>query len=52
MAFAEYEEMSDKHEYISDIKTTLKDKKSIAKTLAVYSAFTEGYNSLVALQSC
>jgi ribonucleoside-diphosphate reductase beta chain len=41
-AFAEYEEMSDKHEYISDIKTTLKDKKSIAKTLAVYSAFTEG----------
>ena len=41
-AFAEYEEMADKHEYISDIKTTMKDKKSIAKTLAVYSAFTEG----------
>ena len=41
-AFAEYEEMADKHKYISDIKTTLKDKRSIAKTLAVYSAFTEG----------
>ena len=41
-AFSEYEEMADKHEYISDIKTTMKDKKSIAKTLAVYSAFTEG----------
>ena len=41
-AFAEYEQMADKHEYISDIKTTMKDKKSIAKTLAVYSAFTEG----------
>ena len=41
-AFAEYEEMSDKHEYINDIKTTRQDKKSIAKTLAVYSAFTEG----------
>ena len=41
-AFAEYEEMADKHKYISDIKTTMKDKKSIAKTLAVYSAFTEG----------
>jgi ribonucleoside-diphosphate reductase beta chain len=41
-AFAEYEEMSDKHEYISGIKTTKKDKRSIAKTLAVYSAFTEG----------
>ena len=41
-AFAEYEEMADKHKYISDIKTTLKDKRSIAKTLAVYSAFTVG----------
>ena len=41
-AFAEYEEMADKHEYVHNIKTTKKDKKSIAKTLAVYSAFTEG----------
>ena len=41
-AFAEYEEMSDKHDYIKDFKPTLKDKRSIAKTLAVYSAFTEG----------
>ena len=41
-AFSEYEEMSDKHDYISNLKTTRRDKESIAKTLAVYSAFTEG----------
>ena len=41
-AFAEYEEMSNKHEYISELKTVRSDKRSIAKTLAVYSAFTEG----------
>jgi ribonucleoside-diphosphate reductase beta chain len=41
-AFSEYEEMADKHEYVHKIKTTKSDKKSIAKTLAVYSAFTEG----------
>jgi len=41
-AFSEYEEMSNKHEYIHNIKTTKTDKESIAKTLAVYSAFTEG----------
>ena len=41
-AFSEYEEMSDKHDYIKDFKPTLKDKRSIALTLAVYSAFTEG----------
>ena len=41
-AFAEYEEMSNKHKYVTDFKPTRKDKKSIAKTLAVYSAFTEG----------
>jgi ribonucleoside-diphosphate reductase beta chain len=41
-AFSEYEEMADKHEYVHNIKTIKKDKKSIAKTLAVYSAFTEG----------
>ena len=41
-AFAEYESMAEKHEYINNIKVTTKDKKSIAKALAVYSAFTEG----------
>ena len=41
-AFAEYEEMSDKHEYINDLKISKTDKKSIANNLAVYSAFTEG----------
>ena len=41
-AFAEYEEMANKHDYVGDFKPTLKDKQSIAKTLAVYSAFTEG----------
>ena len=41
-AFAEYEAMADKHEYINNIKVTVKDKESIAKALAVYSAFTEG----------
>ncbi len=41
-AFAEYEEMSNKHKYVTDFKPTIKDKKSIARTLAVYSAFTEG----------
>lgn len=39
-AFAEYEEMAAKHEYLEnfDIKT----KTGIAKSLAVYSAFSEG----------
>jgi ribonucleoside-diphosphate reductase beta chain len=41
-AFAEYEAMADKHEYINKIKVTAKDKESIAKALAVYSGFTEG----------
>jgi len=41
-AFAEYEEMASKHEYINDLKISKTDKKSIAKNLAVYSAFTEG----------
>ena len=41
-AFAEYEEMADKHHYINDLKISTKDKGSIAKNLAVYSAFTEG----------
>jgi len=34
--------MADKHAYINNIKVTVKDKESIAKALAVYSAFTEG----------
>jgi ribonucleoside-diphosphate reductase beta chain len=41
-AFAEYEEMSDKHEYVNSLRISVKDKGSIAKNLAVYSAFTEG----------
>ena len=41
-AFAEYESMAEKHEYINKIKVTTKDKQSIAKALAVYSGFTEG----------
>jgi len=41
-AFSEYEVMLDKHEYINNIKVSPKDKKSIAKALAVYSGFTEG----------
>ena len=41
-AFADYEAMADKHEYINKIKVTSKDKESIAKALAVYSGFTEG----------
>ena len=41
-AFAENEEMSNKHDYVNSFKPTLKNKKAIAKTLAVYSAFTEG----------
>jgi ribonucleoside-diphosphate reductase beta chain len=41
-AFAKYEEMLNKHEYIHQFKPTRKNKKEIAKALAVYSAFTEG----------
>ena len=41
-AFAEYEEMANKHKYVTEFKPTIKNKQSIAKTLAVYSAFTEG----------
>ena len=41
-AFSEYAVMLDKHEYINNIKVSSKDKKSIAKALAVYSGFTEG----------
>ena len=41
-AFSEYEEMSDKHDYVGNFKPLKSDKTTIAKTLAVYSAFTEG----------
>ena len=41
-AFADYEEMADKHDYVSKFKPTKSNKRNIAKTLAVYSAFTEG----------
>lgn len=41
-AFAEYEAMADKHEYINAVRVTKNDKKSIAKALAIYSGFTEG----------
>jgi ribonucleoside-diphosphate reductase beta chain len=41
-AFAEYEAMADKHQYIDNVKVTKGDKQSIAKALAIYSAFTEG----------
>ena len=42
MAFAEYEAMADKHEYVDAVRVTKGDKGSIAKALAIYSAFTEG----------
>tara|TARA_R100001369_G_scaffold79979_1_gene110163 strand:- start:33 stop:731 length:699 start_codon:yes stop_codon:yes gene_type:complete len=41
-AFSEYEEMAAKHDYVGEFKPLKSDKKTIAKTLAVYSAFTEG----------
>tara|TARA_B100000530_G_C15872197_1_gene453885 strand:- start:39 stop:1019 length:981 start_codon:yes stop_codon:yes gene_type:complete len=41
-AFAEYEAMADKHEYISGSPLKINNKESIAKNLAIYSAFTEG----------
>ena len=41
-AFSEYEEMSNKHDYVGNFKPSKAKKESIAKTLAVYSAFTEG----------
>tara|TARA_R110002074_G_scaffold128620_1_gene269218 strand:+ start:3832 stop:4794 length:963 start_codon:yes stop_codon:yes gene_type:complete len=41
-AFADYEAMAAKHEYIDAIKVSKGDKRSIAKALAVYSGFTEG----------
>jgi ribonucleoside-diphosphate reductase beta chain len=34
--------MADKHDYVGNFKPSKANKKTIAKTLAVYSAFTEG----------
>ena len=41
-AFAVYEAMADKHTYINNLSMQITNKESIAKNLAVYSAFTEG----------
>jgi ribonucleoside-diphosphate reductase beta chain len=41
-AFADYEEMADKHDYVGNFKPSKAKRETIAKTLAVYSAFTEG----------
>jgi len=41
-AFSEYEAMADTHEYVDSVRVTKGDKTSIAKALAIYSAFTEG----------
>ena len=41
-AFSEYEDMAKKHEYVNTFKVSISNKESIAKALAVYSAFTEG----------
>lgn len=47
-AFSEYKEMADKHEYVEQFNPTAQrayhkhHKREIAKTLAVYSGFTEG----------
>jgi len=41
-AFADYEEMAAKHEYISRAPFRINNKESVAKNLAIYSAFTEG----------
>ena len=41
-AFSEYEAMSDKHTYLNNLSMQVTNKESIAKNLAVYSAFTEG----------
>ena len=41
-AFSEYEAMADKHEYVDAVRVSKGDKGSIAKALAIYSAFTEG----------
>ena len=51
-AFAEYEAMADKHEYIDAVRVAKGDKQSIAKALAIYSGFTEGlrlFSSIILL---
>ena len=41
-AFAEYQEMAEKHDYLANISPDTKDMKSVLKAIAVYSGFTEG----------
>lgn len=40
--FLEYQEMKDKHDFISDISSKNGTKDSVAQHIAVFSAFTEG----------
>lgn len=42
LAFQQYQEMVEKDDYLKEFEPTKQDLKTIAKTLAVYSAFTEG----------
>ena len=47
-AFLQIKEMRDKYDYMQQFNT--KSKEDIAKTLAIFGAFTEGYNCLLHLQ--
>lgn len=40
--FLEYQEMKDKHDYVTELSSKNGDKASTAKHIAVFSAFTEG----------
>jgi ribonucleoside-diphosphate reductase beta chain len=40
--FLEYQEMRDKHDYVTDLSSKNGDKQSTATHIAVFSAFTEG----------
>ena len=51
IAFDEYEAMAKKHDYVNNFKVTASNKESIAKALAVYSAFTEGLQLFSSLSS-
>ena len=51
-AFAEYEEMANKHEYLLDFKPTRKNKREIAKALQSTLLLQKDCSYLVALQSC
>ena len=47
-AFLQIKEMRDKYDYMQQFNT--KSKEDIAKTLAIFGAFTEGFNYLQPLQ--